>query len=563
MFLIYLTLFVLLSISAFIVFTQSRDIIKQYNETLETSTVKLGLLLQIQKNAEQVKSTVLAYVVHSDPVVNAEQEKSVYDNLVFAKGCWILFQHKVDGKEEQLLLDSLHIYEQKQSETWLKVIQAKKLLARNLINENTLHVLLLNPAYPQYQNYISKLSDFDVKNIHSEGENTYKLAVSSGWRVMFLIFFSYCLLITLGILIWKALRKLQGDNYLLLEQQKLISQQKKLFEGILTAAPDGIIGLNGEGAVILFNRQAESMFGYYGDEIINLPASSLFSFPLAGFAGGPPAHLLNNSENELYGIRKNQTMFPIDISIGDINTEKGICLILIVRDVTIRKKAEEQLREKNSILKKLTGYLRKVREDERMNLARDVHDELGQLATALKINIDYFKIRLSDHEPSKTRVSHAITTIDLLINTIRKIASGLRPSVLDHFGLNTALKWQCSEFEKQNAIPCAFEGDLEDIDLAMNIKTELFRITQESLTNIMRHADAQQVTISIQETEDSVKLTITDNGIGFDTSQITTNLGLVGLRERALSISAELTITSEAGKGTTISVIVPKTIAGE
>ena len=496
--------------------------------------------------------------MHSDPAVNAEQEKSVNDNLGIARSYWILFQRKVEGEEEQLLLDSLLLYEQKQSETWVQVIKAKKLLVRNKISESNFHALLLNPAYPRYQEYISKLSDINVKHIRSEGENINDLALGSGRKVMLFIFFSYCLLLILGILIWKALHKLQADNHLLFEQRKLIGQQKQLFESILTAAPDGIIGLSGEGSVILFNRQAELMFGYHRNEIIDQRADALFSFPLADLAGSQPVHLLNHSENESYGIRKNKSMFPIDISIGEGDTENGTCVILVVRDVTKRKKAEELLKEKNSVLKKLASYLRKVREDERIHLARDVHDELGQLATALKNDIDWFEIRLADHEPSKTRFKHANKTIDLLISTIRKIASGLRPTVLDDFGLNSALKWQCSEFEKLNAFQCAFEGNIEDIDLTMEIKTELFRITQECLTNITRHANAQRVTISIQEKDDSIQLTIADNGIGFDTNQITTHLGLVGLRERALSIGAELTITSEAGKGTTISVIVPR-----
>ena len=238
---------------------------------------------------------------------------------------------------------------------------------------------------------------------------------------------------------------------------------------------------------------------------------------------------------------------------------KIISLLSISRDVTQRKKTDEELKEKNAQLKNLSKYLQRVREEERKSLAREVHDELGQLASVVKMDIDWLGIRLTDLQPgAKKRIQHASGTADLMINTIRKIASALRPSMLDEFGLNASLQWQCKEFTSVNGIPCLFEQIFNDDGLSMEITTELFRICQESLTNVMRHAAATCVKVNITDTNNGILLCINDNGKGFETEQKKNTLGLIGMRERALSIKGILTIKSEPGKGTTICVIIPK-----
>ncbi|MBV9988511.1 MAG: PAS domain S-box protein [Chitinophagaceae bacterium] len=228
-------------------------------------------------------------------------------------------------------------------------------------------------------------------------------------------------------------------------------------------------------------------------------------------------------------------------------------------DITARKQYEEALKEKNNELKRLSAYLQRVREDERKYIAREVHDELGQLASALKIDIDWLNLRLTTvEEVARKRIEHANKTIEILISSVRKIASSLRPSVLDDFGLNAALKWHCTEFQNLNGIQCMFESGFDDSEMNIHVKTELFRMAQESLTNVMRHAQASSVLVMTREDEDNFYLTVTDNGQGFDGRQHKNTLGLVGLRERAVSMNGHLEIESEPGKGTIISVHVPK-----
>jgi len=238
---------------------------------------------------------------------------------------------------------------------------------------------------------------------------------------------------------------------------------------------------------------------------------------------------------------------------------KPIRMIGASQDITERKKDEKELQEKNIELKLLSAYLQNVREEERKYIAREVHDELGQLASALKIDIDWLGIKIvALEEPAKNRIAHANKTIEVLINSVRKIASSLRPSILDDFGLNAALLWQCAEFQNLNGIECIFEPGFDDKDLNINIKTELFRMAQESLTNVMRHAKAGSVTVSTKEDIENIYLTIADNGQGFEPAQRKNTLGMIGLRERALSLGGKLQIESAIGKGTTICAIVPK-----
>lgn len=566
-FLVYLTLFVLLSVLASIVFTRSGEIIKKYSHTLETVSGKLELLLKIRKNSELIKSAVVGFVVHSDSAVSGQEAKSVTSLLGNNRKSWSVYKTLVESKEEEVIFDSLMIYEQQQSDTWAKIIKIKQSKTGNNISDTALHVLILNPAYTRYQNTISVLSDFVVTSIHTDGKKIENLVFNSRKKFLLFIFFSFFLLLILGVLILKAISKLQNDNSLLKEQDKQINEQKILVEGILSSAPDGIIGVDGTGQIVLFNKQAEAMFGYSNEEIMGASPEKIISFNIggtpassiteyfAGFSGSTMRHL----ENDLYAFNKNGNSYPVDINLGSIQTDKGIYFILVARDVSKRKIAEEELKEKNSVLKSLSSYLQNVREEERKYLAREVHDELGQLVSALKIDIDWFGIRGEESDGAyKNRSIHANKTIDILLTSIRKIASGLRPSVLDDFGLNAALRWQCKEFQNLNNIPCIFEEGFDDTAIPINIKTELFRMAQEAMTNVMRHAKASYIRISTEEDEKHLSLTITDNGVGFDMGQHKNTLGLIGLRERALSIDGKLKIESSIGNGTIISIVLPK-----
>jgi signal transduction histidine kinase len=178
---------------------------------------------------------------------------------------------------------------------------------------------------------------------------------------------------------------------------------------------------------------------------------------------------------------------------------------------------------------------------------------------ALKIDIDWMNLKIATLESAaQKRVTHANKTIEVLISSIRKIASRLRPGILDDFGLNAALQWHCTEFEGMSGITCLFETEINDQDLSIELKTALFRITQESLTHVMRHSKATHVEVIIKEDAQNIYLSIADDGTGFDASVHKNTLGLIGLRERAVALTGAFRIASEVGKGTIVIASIPK-----
>lgn len=234
-------------------------------------------------------------------------------------------------------------------------------------------------------------------------------------------------------------------------------------------------------------------------------------------------------------------------------------LLARIKNCLKLQKVEEELRDKNKELKDLANHLQNVREEERKFLAREVQEELGQLTAVLKMDIDWLSMNMAEaDEMQKERLMHASNTAGLIINTIRRIASALRPSMLDELGLNDSLEWLCKEFSAVNGISCSFAEADHDEGLSAEIRTAIFRICQESLQNISQHANATEVKITAEVNEKEVILSIQDNGKGFDIDSQKNSLGLVGMRERALAVNGQLHIDSRKNHGTTVAVIVPK-----
>ena len=220
--------------------------------------------------------------------------------------------------------------------------------------------------------------------------------------------------------------------------------------------------------------------------------------------------------------------------------------------------AEVEMQDLNKQLRTLTAHLQDVREKEQARIAREIHDELGQMLTAIKMDISSAGKKIGKSEKdAKNHIESALSLTDDMIKTVRKIASELRPSVLDDLGLEAALDWQSQEFEKHNPdIQCIFYSSVNDLAIEKNTATALYRIYQESLTNIARHSGATKVKAELNHIDGQLILTVTDNGKGFDQEEVKDkkSLGLVVMKERVLMINGLLTIESEPGKGTTVTV---------
>src|SRR4029079_14772133 len=209
----------------------------------------------------------------------------------------------------------------------------------------------------------------------------------------------------------------------------------------------------------------------------------------------------------------------------------------IQRDVTDKYKENEQIRVSREQLRALASRLQRVREEERTEVAREIHDELGQALTGLKLDIAWMKNRLPrDHEMMDQCVS-VIQRIDQTLNAVRRIATALRPSVLDQLGLAAAVEWQGQEFRTRTGIDVATEVSTDTAAIPDDIGSSAFRILQESLTNVARHSKATQVTIRLEQTPSLLTLVVSDNGVGVAPKYLdgTKSLGIVGMRERALA----------------------------
>lgn len=225
-----------------------------------------------------------------------------------------------------------------------------------------------------------------------------------------------------------------------------------------------------------------------------------------------------------------------------------------------RQRAEEKLRRSLDQLRALTTYLQFVREEERTRIAREVHDELGQALTGLKLDMSWLASKVSRSTPAvqekaRTMVNH----IDETIQTVRRIATELRPGILDSLGLVAALEWQANEFKSRSGIPCHVTSTVDDSRLSQQVATVFFRIYQEALTNIIRHAKATRVDVRLAEEDNALVLTVRDNGRGISEEEITNtrSIGLVGMRERAMLIGGETSLHGAPGRGTTLTLRVP------
>jgi two-component system, NarL family, sensor histidine kinase UhpB len=225
------------------------------------------------------------------------------------------------------------------------------------------------------------------------------------------------------------------------------------------------------------------------------------------------------------------------------------------------RRAEEQLRESHEQLRALSVYLQSVREEERTRISREVHDELGQALTSCKLDLSWMAGKLPrDCKDLLERTKGLIAHIDSTIQTVRRISSELRPGVLDHLGLGAALEWQATEFQNRTGIKCEVHANIGDKPLDQNLSTTLFRIFQETLTNIIRHAGATEVEVHLNETDGQITLEVKDNGRGISRAEITNtkSMGLLGMRERAALLGGIFRIGRlKKGTGTRVNVSIP------
>jgi PAS domain S-box-containing protein len=372
-------------------------------------------------------------------------------------------------------------------------------------------------------------------------------------------------------------------------ERKQSEEQITYLARLMEDTTDAIFSTDTSFVIRTWNKAAELLFGYSLAEVKGQPAGEILRTQMSkDIIRSSQEKMLRDGywKGEVYYLTKAGNLLTILLSASRVKNAylQSDGIVLVCRDFTERKKMELQLQQFNNELeeqvkkktaeltesyqdiRQLASHLQQVREEERAGIAREIHDELGQQLTGIKMDISWIAKRkgeLDDNELHQTTTT-IMNLLDTAIKTVRRIATDLRPSILDDLGLVAAIEWQSQEFERRSGISTKFISSIEEFRHSSAIAIGLFRICQESLTNIARHAAASQILISLQEeANEYILLKIEDNGNGFEVRKIgdKKTLGLLGMKERTLMMGGEFRIESESGKGTTLFVTVPITIA--
>lgn len=250
---------------------------------------------------------------------------------------------------------------------------------------------------------------------------------------------------------------------------------------------------------------------------------------------------------------KNSEIRWLNESLLNVSNDKNEIIFIqaTIYDITQRKNAETQLRESRQQLRNLALHLDSVREEERKQIAFEIHDELGYALTAIKLDIAWLVKKIDTSKDNlEQKIKEMTDLLELTIQKVRTISSQLRPSILDHFGLVAAIDWQSKEFQRRTAIRTRFNVNPKDIYVPENLATPIFRIFQESLTNISRYAKASRVDVFLEKQDQNIILKVVDNGVGIDPEMIyhKNSFGLLGMREKAKSMGGEVVINNLALK---------------
>ncbi len=263
-------------------------------------------------------------------------------------------------------------------------------------------------------------------------------------------------------------------------------------------------------------------------------------------------------------LKKDGTIIHVEVIAHDIEYDEKPVRLILANDITEKLLADELLKKSLEDIRRLTEHVQRIREEERAHIAREIHDELGQQLTVLKMDVSWLNKKLGNKDESvKERLTELANMLDGTVKTVRRISSELRPSILDDLGLIAAIEWHLREFEKRIGIIAEFDELAEENFIPEAIKTGVFRIFQESLTNVARHAAASRVKVTLNVKKDNLVLTIEDNGKGFNIEKAKDKktLGILGMRERTAMLGGSYEINSEPGKGTVVIVSVPLSVA--
>lgn len=334
---------------------------------------------------------------------------------------------------------------------------------------------------------------------------------------------------------------------------------------IFDTAADGMRVVDRDFNVLRANDTFAAMAGLPKEEIVGRKCYEVFRGPLCDTPNCPLLRVLGNQKRVEYDAEKQRrdgVKLPCIVTATPFMRPDGEILGIVedFKDISERRKAEQDLVESQARLQQLTAHLLEVREEERTRIARELHDELGQALTALNMDLRWLRQRLPAGEPGLQEKADSMKgLIDQTMKWISRVCSELRPGILDDFGLSAAVQWQADEFSGRTGIPCHLRIHPEEILVDPLLSTSVFRIFQEALTNVARHAEATRVHARLEVKGRSLEMQVCDNGKGFgDTQPKTRNsFGLIGIRERVREGNGEFRIGKGIDGGGCIEICMP------
>jgi len=334
---------------------------------------------------------------------------------------------------------------------------------------------------------------------------------------------------------------------------------------ILDSIPHAVIGLKNR-RVIFANDGLYAVFGWKAEELVGQTTRVLFR---------SDEEYEHAAIKNLYATLEGQRIFRTEFTYRHKNGNDVICLVSASRigaglkdrgvvvtyeDITERKNAEKELARFHEQIRSHAAHLEAVREEERTNIARELHDELGQLLTVLNMDLVLMSKKVpGDQLFLLEKIAGMIKLVEMIMESLKRISMALRPDLLDHLGLASAIEWQADNFQKHTGIRCNLAIEIKRINVIPDLATAIYRIFQETLTNIARHAEATKVSVSLKKRQGRIALKVSDNGRGITGEQQSKSdaFGLIGIRERAYHWGGEIKINGKEGKGTTVSVSIP------
>lgn len=364
-----------------------------------------------------------------------------------------------------------------------------------------------------------------------------------------------------------VVEELEGE---ILERKRVedaLKANEEKFRAITSTATDAVILMNDEGKISYWNPAAEKIFGYTNNEALGKELHMLLvpqeyyhaykdGFSVFRTTGKGP---VVGKTLEFLAVRKDGTLFPIEASISVIQVKGKWEAVGIVRDITERKLDEKTLIQYAERLQALSGRLIEVQEDERRSIVQELHNEIGQSLNGLKLYLEDIAAMPAEEMPQK--MHDALALVQELMFKLRNMSLDLRPSMLDDQGLLPALQWYCERYRLRTNIQVQFaHSGLLDMRFVPEIETAAYRIVQEALTNVSRHADADEVKVCVTCSPERLEIQIEDNGKGFDHREVResgSTAGIKWMHERVTLLNGYLKIDSAPGKGTRISARIP------